>query len=118
MIYASSKKEFNESWRIFFIKYVSYDHCVKYLNFIYIAEFRHRFVTCYINKILHFEIIIIFRDEDDHALLKKRFESSIEDLKTMIDDVNFLLMNEYHDYFLKLKEQKIRYFMNLRQQIY
>jgi hypothetical protein len=62
---------------------------------------------------LHFEIIIISRDEDDHVVLKRQLESSFEDLKTMINDNNFLLMNEYHNYLLKLKKQKIRYFLNL-----
>ncbi len=118
MIYASSEKEFNKLWREFFIHYVSYEHCVKYLTFIYIKNFRERFVTCFINKILHFEIIITFRDESDHVLLKRRFETSIEDLKTMINDVNLLLMNEYHNYLLKLKEQKVRYSLDLHQQVY
>jgi hypothetical protein len=53
---------------------------------------------------LHFEIIIISRDEDDHAVLKRQLESSFEDMKTMINDINLLLMNEYHNYLLKLKE--------------
>ncbi len=118
LIYASSKNEFNENWNVFFIKYVSHDHCVKYLKFIYIANFRRRFLICYINKILHFEITTISRNEDDHAMLKRRFESFAEDLKTVINSINLLLMNEYHNYLLKLKEEKIRYFLNLRKKIY
>jgi hypothetical protein len=59
------------------------------------TNFRRRFVTYYMNKILHFEIIINFRDENDHALLKRRLETFIEDLKTMINDVNLLSMNKY-----------------------
>ncbi len=67
---------------------------------------------------MHFEIIIISRDEDAHAVLKRQLESSFEDLKTMINDINLLLMNEYQNYLLKLKEQKTRYSLNLRKKIY
>ncbi len=67
---------------------------------------------------LHFEIIIISRDEDDHAVLKRQLESSFENLKTMINAINLLLMNEYQNYLLRLKEQKIRYSLDLRKKIY
>jgi hypothetical protein len=110
LIYASSKEEFDEKWNVFSIKYVLHEHCVEYLKFIYITDFRRRFLTCYINKILHFEIITISRDENDHAILKRRFESFSEDLKTMIKKINLLLMNEYHNYLLKLKKKKIKRF--------
>jgi hypothetical protein len=118
LIYAASKEEFEDDWKIFSQKYVSHEHCIKYLIFIYIAKFRRHFVKCYINKVLHFEIIIISRDEDDHVVLKRQLESSFEDLKTMINAINLLLMNEYQNYLLRLKEQKIRYSLDLRKKIY
>ncbi len=67
---------------------------------------------------LHFEIIIISRDENDHVVLKRQLESFFEDLKTMINAINFLLINEYENYRLKFKKQKIRYFLDLRKKIY
>jgi hypothetical protein len=45
MIYTSSKREFDELWKRFFIVYVSHEHCVKYLTSIYIRDFRRRFLT-------------------------------------------------------------------------
>jgi hypothetical protein len=36
----------------------------------------------------------------------------------MMNSVDLLLMNEYQDYLLKLEEQKVRYSLNLRKQIY
>ncbi len=36
----------------------------------------------------------------------------------MINNVNFLLINQHHDYLLSLKEQKIRYSLNLRKKIF
>jgi hypothetical protein len=67
---------------------------------------------------LHFDIIITSRDEGGHAVLKRKLESSSEDLKTMIDSVNLLLINQHHDYLLSLKEQKVRYSLDLRKKIF
>jgi hypothetical protein len=51
-------------------------------------------------------------------MLKRRLESFAEDLKTMINEINLLLMNEYQDYLLKLADQKIRYSLNLCKRVY
>ncbi len=119
MIYAHSKDEFWENWRIFFDKYhSSHEECVKYLLFTYIINYRQRFVKCYINKMLHFDITMSSRDEKEHVILKRQLKSSIDDLKTMIDEINFLLMNEYHNYFLKFEDAKFRYSMKLAKSIY
>ncbi len=91
---------------------------MKYLRFIYIVEFRSRFVICYINKILHFKIIIISRDENAHVVLKKRLEFSSKDLKIMIKSVDRFLMNEYQNYLLKITNEKSRYFLNLRKKVF
>jgi hypothetical protein len=58
------------------------------------------------------------RDEKEHAMLKRQLESSIDDLKTMIDEINLLLMNEYHNYLLKFEDAKFRYSMKLAKSIY
>ncbi len=118
MIYSSTKNKFNKTWTSFLTEYVLYEHCVKYLRFIYIVEFRSRFVICYINKILHFEITIIFRSEDAHVVLKKRLEFFSEDLKTVIKNVDLFLMNEYQNYRLKITNKKTRYSLNLRKKVF
>jgi uncharacterized membrane protein YobD (UPF0266 family) len=58
------------------------------------------------------------RDESEHAMLKRQLDSFIEDLKTMIDEINLLLMNEYHNYLLKFEKTKMRLSMKLRKSIY
>jgi restriction endonuclease Mrr len=58
------------------------------------------------------------RNENDHAILKHRLESFSDDLKMMINNINFLLMNKYQNYLLKLKEEKNRYSLNSRKKIY
>jgi hypothetical protein len=91
---------------------------VKYLLFTYITNYRQRFVECYINKMLHFEITISSRDEKEHSMLKRQLESFIDDLKTMINEINLLLMNEYHNYLLKFEKTKMRLSMKLNKSIY
>jgi hypothetical protein len=58
------------------------------------------------------------RDEREHTMLKQQLESFIDDLKTMIDKINLLLMNEYHNYLLKFEDAKFRSFMELAKSIY
>jgi hypothetical protein len=71
---------------------------MKYLQSIYIDDFRERFVKCFTNRVLHFDTITTSRDESDHAVLKRRLRSFIEDLKTMMNDISLLLINELaHD---------------------
>ncbi len=91
---------------------------MKYLLITYITNYRQRFVKCYNNKMLHFDITVSSRDERKHAVLKRHLDSSIDDLKTMIDEINFLLMNEYHNYLLKFEEAKMRLSMKLNKSIY
>jgi hypothetical protein len=91
---------------------------VKYLRFIYIFEYRFRFVKCYTNEVLHFNTTITSRDESDHFTLKKRLSFSIEDLKTMMNDIDLLLKNELHNYHLALEKAKIRFFMSFRKSIF
>jgi hypothetical protein len=88
------------------------------LKFTYIDEFKHRLIKCYINQVLYFNITTTSRDESEHAILKRRLRFSIEDLKMMINDINLLLTNEFHNHFLIIENAKIRFFMNLRKFIF
>jgi hypothetical protein len=119
VIYAHTKKEFWKNWRIFINKYhSSHEECVKYLLFTYITNYRQRFVRCYINKMLHFEITMSSRDEKKHSMLKRQLKSFIDDLKTMINEINLLLMNKYHNYLLKFEKAKMRLSMKFNKSIY
>ncbi len=99
--------------------YVSfYLELMKYLQSIYIDDFRERFVKCFTNRVLHFDIITTSRDENDHAVLKRRLRLFIEDLKTMMNDISLLLTNEHHNHLLTIEKAKIRFFMILRALIF
>ena len=92
--------------------------CVKYLIIIYVNDFRQNFVKCYINQMLHFETIIIFRNKNNHAVLKRQLKLSKKNLKTMIDDIMLLFINELHNHLIKFEKIKFRYFINFRKRIF
>jgi hypothetical protein len=77
-----------------------------------------RFVKTYIKKILRFERTMIFRSEDEHAQLKRHLRAFIDDLKTMMNNINLLFKNEIHDHFIEWNENKIRYFVECRKFIF
>ncbi len=90
---------------------------MQYLVFIYIANCRY-FVKCFIDKILHFEIIFTSREEDEHVVLKRQLRSLFDNLKTVIDENNFLLIKKLNNYRLKLKNNKIGFFLRLHNFIF
>lgn len=66
----------------------------------------------YINKMLHFETIIIYRNENNYVVLKCQFENIINDLKTMISDTIFILINKYQNYLIKINNVKSNFLCN------
>ena len=92
--------------------------CVKYLIIIYVNDYRHHFIKCYINKVLHFETTTTSRNESGHAVLKRQIGFSSEDLKTMIDEIVLLLINELHNYIIVFEEIKSRYLLDFRKKVF
>jgi hypothetical protein len=68
--------------------------------------------------VLHFDTTMTSRDESEHAVLKRQLRSSIDDLKTMMNEINLLLINEHHNYLIEMKKTKMRYFIELRKFIF
>ena len=91
---------------------------MKYLTIIYVNDYRHHFIKCYTNKVLHFETTTTSRGEGGHAVLKRQIGSSSEDLKTMIDGIVLLLTNELHNYIIAFEEVKSRYPLDLRKKVF
>ncbi len=67
---------------------------MKYLIIMYII-YAFKCVNCFIDKILHLDIIIIFYDKNDYVVFKRQLKFFSDDLKTMIDEINLLLTNKY-----------------------
>ncbi len=58
-------------------------------------NYRRHFIKCYINQVLHFDTTMTSRDEDFHAILKQQLSKFIDDLKTIINDINFMSINKF-----------------------
>jgi hypothetical protein len=61
---------------------------------------------------------MIFKSENEHAQLKRHLESSIENLKIVIDNIKLLLINQIHDHTIALDDAKLRYSTHLRKSIF
>ncbi len=119
MIYAASESEYRDLWDKFVNCYnLSHDECIDYLYETYIRNYRRRFIKCYTNQILHFDTTMTSRDESAHALLKRQLGKSTDDLKTVVNDINLMLINERQNYRIDLDENRIRYPMKLRKPIF
>ena len=71
-MYFFTSSKYENLWKNFQNKYhLKHLNSVKYLKKIYIRFYRRRFLKCYTNQVLHFEIIITFREKDNHAILKR-----------------------------------------------
>ncbi len=119
IMYASSEQKYRELWNKFVDRYnLIQDECIDYLYEIYIRDYRRRFVKCYTNQVLHFDTTMTSRDESEHVVLKRRLESSMSDLKTMMNDINLMFINEHHNYLIEMNEARMRYSIELRKSIF
>lgn len=116
IINASMKVKFWELWNQFRDKY--HEECEKYLTFIYIINHRQRFVKCYTNKLLHFETTMTLREEDAHVVLKHQLKTSTENLKVVINEINLLLINQYHNHLIVFAETKSRFLIDFRKSVF
>lgn len=98
-------------WGQFSIKGNNHD-VMKYLTFTYITH-ATKFVRCFINRVLHFSTTTTSRGESGHAMLKKHLGTSTKDLKTIINGIDLLLLNQYQNHRLTLKNVKTRYSFDL-----
>ncbi len=119
IMYAFSEQKYRELWNKFVDRYnLIQDECIDYLYEIYIRNYRRRYVKCYTNQVLHFDTTMTSRDKNEHAVLKRRLESSMSALKTMMNDINLMFINEHHNCLIEMNEAKMRYSIELRKSIF
>ena len=68
--------------------------------------------------IAHLETTTTSRGEGGHAVLKRQLGSSSGDLKTVVDGINLLLINELHNHLIRLDEAKVGLPMDIRKPIF
>lgn len=102
----------NDKYQLF------HSNCVDYLFETYICHMKTRFVKCYTNQVLHFKIIVTFRSEGGHAVFKKQLSTSTRNLKKVMNAIFLLLINQAHNHKAIIQSVKIRYFSDLRLDIF
>lgn len=115
VFYASTEPEFWTLWGRFCGNIPG--NCVEYLTSTYLPH-RHRFVKCYTDKVLHFDITTTSCGEGGHAVLKRQLGSSLKDLKTVMDGINLLLTNEIHSHLIAFNEARDCFSMDLRKPVF
>jgi hypothetical protein len=58
------------------------------------------------------------REEERHVVLKRQLESSTENLKTVMNEINLLFINEHHKHVLALADEKVKFSTALRKSIF
>ncbi len=118
-MYVSTKTEFRKIWNAFSNKYnLFHEDNVKYWIAIYIQDHRRHFVKTYINQMLHFETTMSFRNKIEHAHFKRHLKASIDDFKTMIDNINLMFKNQIHNHLIAWNENKIRFSIECQKLIF
>ena len=67
---------------------------------------------------MHFDIITISRIEKRHAILKHQLRLFNENLKIIVNVINFLLINELYDHILIVNKIKMWMFLRFRKSIF
>ncbi|KAI0997874.1 hypothetical protein K3495_g10317 [Podosphaera aphanis] len=85
----------------------SYEQIIKYVQQTWLIPWRHYFVKCYTNKLLHLDTTTIQRTESAHRALKTQSGFSTGDLRTVVNSIELLLENQLDDLRQKLSSTKM-----------
>ncbi|KAI0995103.1 hypothetical protein K3495_g13076 [Podosphaera aphanis] len=84
----------------------SYEQIIKYVQQTWLIPWRHYFMKCYTNKLLHLDTATTQRAESAHRALKTQLGFSIGDLRTVVNSIELLLENQLDDLWQKLSSAK------------
>lgn len=107
MVYAKIEDAYYSTWRLLFNTYKNtFPKKVDYLYNTCLFLFRPKFINCYLDKIRHYRNVVTSQIEDCHILLKSKLEISMDDLFTIVTNINSLLWNQHQEYIIALGEVK------------
>ncbi len=95
----------------------SHEQAIFYLKNDLLLIYKKKFVKCWINCKLHFNNHVTSHDEESNATLKCKLSFFINDLKSVVDSLKLLLMNQHHDYVAIIQMTKTRLSFHLRASI-
>jgi hypothetical protein len=103
ILYAYIKENYETTWNKLQNDYYQ-DHfeMINYLKKTWIKFFVIKIIKFHINKIRHFFNVIIFRSKSAHRVLKHNLRFFMNDLKTMMNNIEILLMNQRKEFAMKL----------------
>ena len=113
-MYAFSDENYEKVWKTLQEKYITESQLCSYLLNEWLEPHKEKFITCYINKFLHFRNNATSRSEGGHRTLKRNLKFSTGDLKTVVDAIELLLTNQRHDYLNAFEIAKTRLSLKLR----
>jgi len=95
----------------------SHEWAIFYLKNDLLLIYKKKFVRCWINRKLHFNNHITSCDKESNATLKRKLEFFIDNLKSVVNSLKLLFMNQHHDYIEIIQMMKIRLSFHLRASI-
>ena len=94
VMYAETVKEYEDQWsELNSIYRISHWQSMNYINDKLIRFYKKKFVKCWTDRFRHFNNHATSRSEGSHARLKSVLLSSTGDLKTVVDQLDLLLIN-------------------------
>ena len=118
VVYVHISTKYNLVWKRMRIEYENeYQEKINYLLNIWLIDHKTRFCKTWINNVFHFRILIIFRVENDHRVLKSIFKFFTDDFKTIVDRLKILLKNQYENYIIKFEQVKMSIAFNLSKEL-
>ncbi len=115
VMYAKIEEEYQFQWTDLQEIYdTSHEGAVSYLRNDLLLIYKKKFVGCWTDRKLHFGNHATSRGEGSNATLKRELGSSVADLKSVVDSLKLLLMNQRHDYIAAVQMAKTRLPFRLR----
>ena len=99
IMYAKTEAEYEDQWiDLQQIYGVTHEQATSYLKLDLLLNYKKKFVRCWTDRKLHFGNHATSRGEGSNATLKRELGSSVGDLKSVVDNLELMLMNQCHDY--------------------
>ena len=98
-MYAKTKTKYEIQWNNLQNIYdISHKSTIFYLKNNLLLIYKKKFVKCWTNRKLHFNNHAIFRSKSSYAMLKRKLNIFIDDLKVVVDSLKLLFINQRYDY--------------------
>ncbi len=114
-MYAQTEAEYENQWNSLQETYgLTHGSAMSYLKLDLLLIYKKKFVICWTDQKLHFDNHANSRGEGNNAALKRELETSVGDLKSVVDSLELLLIDPCHVYIGAIQVAKTRLPFRLR----